>query len=69
MDRRIQQLEARVEKLERELRKSSRNSSCPPSSDLPSSPARSKGFFVSQAGRPGRSRGSWASAAAGVGSR
>jgi transposase len=33
MDRRIQQLEARVEKLERELRKDSRNSSAPPSSD------------------------------------
>lgn len=35
MDRRIQQLEARVEKLERELSKSSRNSSRPPSSDPP----------------------------------
>ena len=42
MDRRIQQLEARVEKLERELKKSSRNSSRPPSSDPPSSPSRSK---------------------------
>jgi len=42
MDRRIQQLEARVEKLERELSKSSRNSSRPPSSDPPSSPPRSK---------------------------
>jgi len=42
MDRRIQQLEARVEKLERELKKSSRNSSRPPSTDPPSSPARSK---------------------------
>src|SRR5271165_3460226 len=35
MDRRIQQLEARVEKLERQLMKSSRNSSLPPSSDPP----------------------------------
>lgn len=35
MDRRIQQLEARVEKLERGLRKDSRNSSAPPSSDPP----------------------------------
>jgi transposase len=42
MDRRIQQLEARVEKLERELKKSSRNSSRPPSSDPPGSPPRSK---------------------------
>jgi transposase len=42
MDRRIQQLEARVEKLERELTKSSRNSSRPPSSDPPSAPPRSK---------------------------
>jgi len=50
MDRRIQQLEARVEKLERELSKSSRNSSRPPSTDPPSSPPRSKD-------RSGRKRG------------
>ena len=35
MDRRIQQLEARVEKLERQLARNSGNSSSPPSSDLP----------------------------------
>jgi len=51
MDRRIQQLEARVEKLERELAKSSRNSSRPPSSDPPGRPPkRSKD-------RSGRGRG------------
>jgi transposase len=50
MDRRIQQLEARVEKLERELKKSSRNSSRPPSSDPPGSTPRSKD-------RSGRGRG------------
>src|SRR5437879_2014434 len=42
MDRRIQHLEARVEKLERELARSSRNSSRPPSSDPPNAPPRSK---------------------------
>lgn len=50
MDRRVQQLEARVEKLERELEKSSRNSSRPPSSYPSSAPARSKD-------RSGRKRG------------
>ncbi len=35
MDRAIQRLEGRVEKLERELKKDSRNSSVPPSSDRP----------------------------------
>jgi hypothetical protein len=35
MDRRVQQLETRVERLERELTKSSRNSLLPPSSDPP----------------------------------
>jgi transposase len=43
MDRRIQQLEARVEKLERQLARNSRNSSAPPSSDPPvSTPRRGK---------------------------
>ncbi len=52
MDRRIQQLEARVEKLERQLSKSSRNSSLPPSSDPPGKrrPVRGKD-------RSGRSQG------------
>jgi transposase len=52
MDRRIRQLEARVEKLERQLTKSSRNSSLPPSSDPPgtSRPRRGKD-------RSGRSQG------------
>ena len=52
MDRRIRQLEARVEKLERELARSSRNSSLPPSSDPPgaSGPQREKD-------RSGRARG------------
>ena len=60
MDRRIQQLEARVERLERELKKSSRNSSRPPSSYPLSSPARSKDPSVrkrgAQDGHEGRGR-------------
>ncbi len=43
MDRQIQQLAARVDRLERELRKSSRNSSQPPSQDRPKPPPRAKG--------------------------
>jgi transposase len=56
MDRRIRQLEARVEKLERQLTKSSRNSSLPPSSDPPgtSRPRRGKDRSErSQGAQPG----------------
>ena len=56
MDRQIGQLTARVERLERELAKNSRNSSRPPSSDPPrtSRPARSKGRSGKQQGaQPG----------------
>jgi transposase len=56
MDRRIRQLEARVEKLERELGKNSRNSSLPPSSDPPGKrrPARGKDRSgLSQGAQPG----------------
>jgi transposase len=59
MDRQIQQLTARVDKLERELAKNSRNSSRPPSSDPPSvrkpgKPARPKGpSGKSQGAQPG----------------
>jgi transposase len=59
MDRQIGQLTARVDRLERELAKSSRNSSRPPSSDPPavrkaSKPARPKGRSGKrQGGQPG----------------
>lgn len=53
MDRRIQQLEARVENLERELSGSSRNSSRPPSSDPPGSQPR-RGKRGSGRGRGGQ---------------
>ena len=52
MDRRIQQLETRVEMLERQLTKSSRNSSLPPSSDPPG-----KRRPVRDRDRSGRSQG------------
>lgn len=52
MDRRIQELEARVERLERQLRRSSRNSSLPPSSDPPGAPPRRR-----QQDRSGRKAG------------
>jgi len=52
MDRRVQQLEARVEKLERELRRDSRNSSLPPSSDPPGAAGRRR-----EKGRSGRGQG------------
>lgn len=52
MDRRVQQLEARVEKLERQLAKSSANSSQPPSSDPPG-----KRRAVRGKDRSGRSQG------------
>lgn len=52
MDRRIRELEARVEKLERQLSKSSRNSSVPPSSDPPG-----KRRAVRGKDRSGRSQG------------
>ena len=54
MDRPIRQLEARVEKLERELAKNSRNSSLLPSSDPPGkrSPARGKSSGLPQGAEP-----------------
>jgi transposase len=55
MDRRIRQLEARVEKLERQQARSSRNSSLPPSSDPPRAgrPARKDRSGRSQGAQPG----------------
>jgi transposase len=53
MDRRIRQLEARVEKLERQLTKSSRNSSLPPSSDPPGTSRPRRGKDRSQGAQPG----------------
>ena len=50
MDRQIGQLTARVDRLERELRKNSRNSSQPPSQDRPKPSPSSKG-------RSGRKQG------------
>ena len=50
MDRRIAQLEARVEQLERRVGRNSRNSSSPPSEDPPSSPPRRRG--KDRSGRP-----------------
>jgi transposase len=50
MDRQIGQLTARVDRLERELRKNSRNSSQPSSKDRPRPPSRPKG-------RSGREQG------------
>ena len=50
MDRRIAQLEARVEELERRLGRNSRNSSLPPSQDPPGAPPRRRG--KDRSGRP-----------------
>jgi transposase len=50
MDRRIRELEARVEKLERQLGRNSRNSSLPPSEDPPSVSRRRRG--KDRSGRP-----------------
>lgn len=72
MDRQIQQLTGRVERLEAELRKSSRNSSAPPSSDPPATKKRYKAARPkgpsdrsqgAQPGHEGKGRGllpSWA---------
>ncbi|MCW2954726.1 MAG: transposase [Conexibacter sp.] len=54
MDRQIEQLTGRVEKLERQLARTSRNSSLPPSQDPPGAPPRAKGRSPRrQGGQPG----------------
>jgi hypothetical protein len=56
----VERLTARVDKLERELVKNSRNSSRPPSADRPGAPPRrGKDRSGAQAGRCVRSRGRW----------
>ncbi|HET9126250.1 MAG TPA: DUF6444 domain-containing protein [Solirubrobacteraceae bacterium] len=55
MDRQIQTLTGRVERLERELAKSSRNSSRPPSSDPAATKKRHKA--ARPKGRSGKSQG------------
>lgn len=55
LEARYARLEARVEKLEEQLRRSSRNSSLPPSQDPPSAPSRPRGPGSGRArgGQPG----------------